>query len=199
MADWPIYILAGGRSARFGSDKARAELDGDPLIVRVASAAAARATRVTVVADRPEKYADLGLTTIADARPGLGPLSGLHSAMADCRAQPAPDPWLICLPCDLVSLKARWLDRLIDSLADDVDVAAYHDDRWHPLIAAYRTDLLPVVEDRLQGKDRSLHGLIEAVRHRAIPPPPDWPKTIQVNTLEDLRTARQSSRQARAE
>jgi molybdopterin-guanine dinucleotide biosynthesis protein A len=80
MKPIPVYLLAGGRSSRFGSDKARAELAGVPLILRLAHQVEPVASPLVVVADRRDKYLDLGLTTIADALPGLGPLGGLLTA-----------------------------------------------------------------------------------------------------------------------
>ena len=81
MTRLPIYILAGGRSSRFGSDKARAVLDGEPLIKRVARMAMPIAESTTIVADRTGKYDDLGLRSIADDPPHLGPLGGLAAAL----------------------------------------------------------------------------------------------------------------------
>lgn len=71
----PVYILAGGRSSRFGSDKARAALHGRPMIVRIAELLRPVAESMIVVAEQSDKYADLGLLTIADAIPGQGPLA----------------------------------------------------------------------------------------------------------------------------
>ena len=51
----PAYILSGGRSSRFGSDKARALAAGKPLILHAADTVAPVAASITVVADRPDK------------------------------------------------------------------------------------------------------------------------------------------------
>ena len=97
----PVYILAGGRSSRFGSDKARALLDGEPLVARLARQIEPVARRVTVVAEAADTYADLGLRTIADRRPGLGPLAGLEAALLDATNPPkSTADWLILLSCD---------------------------------------------------------------------------------------------------
>ena len=51
MEKVPVYILAGGRSSRFGHDKAMARLAGVPLLSRVGTLAAPFASRITVVAE----------------------------------------------------------------------------------------------------------------------------------------------------
>lgn len=98
MDKLPLYILAGGRSSRFGSDKARAELGGRPLVRRIADALAPVADPVRVVAGPPGGYADLGFVTIADRRPDLRPLAGLEMALLD-RQQLCGTGWLILCSC----------------------------------------------------------------------------------------------------
>src|SRR5437879_3536860 len=105
----PVYILAGGKSRRFGSDKARAILDGKPLILHVADALRPIASSLTVVADISGKYDDLALTTITDLQPGLGPLGGLFTALNDCR-----HPWLLLAPCDFAGIQPRWIETWIE-------------------------------------------------------------------------------------
>ena len=79
-------VLAGGQATRFGSDKARAMLDGEPLIARLVKRVQPHASRITVVADVAGKYDDLGLTTIADDVPGRGPVGGLLAALRHAAA-----------------------------------------------------------------------------------------------------------------
>ena len=63
----PAYILAGGRSVRFGSDKARALVEGEPLIRRVADGLAQVTGSITAVAQQADAYADLGVKHVAIA------------------------------------------------------------------------------------------------------------------------------------
>src|SRR5436190_19307235 len=104
----PIYILAGGKSSRFGSDKARAEIDGEPLLARIVRVLKPAAKNFTIVADAENKYGDLGLRTIADVQPGLGPMGGLLTALNDLRE---PGYLLLC-SCDMVALDCAWVEAL---------------------------------------------------------------------------------------
>ena len=67
-----IYILAGGQSRRFGQDKARALVEGSPLLLHVARAAEPLGGEMRVVAAQEGEYQDLGLETVADQRAGHG-------------------------------------------------------------------------------------------------------------------------------
>ncbi|MFD1034394.1 molybdenum cofactor guanylyltransferase [Sphingomonas hankookensis] len=70
-------ILGGGRSSRFGSDKALAMLDGEALIDRVAAALAPQVDALIVVGRNHP-----GLTAVADRpAPDLGPLGGIAGAL----------------------------------------------------------------------------------------------------------------------
>jgi molybdenum cofactor guanylyltransferase len=70
-------VLAGGRSSRFGSDKALAEIGGRSLIAR-AVAGLERQCDAVIVAGRAVAPAP----TVADRpRAGMGPLGGLNGAL----------------------------------------------------------------------------------------------------------------------
>lgn len=186
MRPRPVYILAGGRSRRFGSDKARAMLDGRPLVRRVADALAPWATRLTVVADIAGKFDDLGLRTIADRVPHLGPMGGLASALTDL----APDEdWLLLASCDLLAVPPDLVRRLLDALDDDHDVVACRSDRWEPMLACYRRSLLLRIEQQLRDGPRSLQGLIDRARHAAVGTV-GHEGLMQANTPDSLRAWR---------
>lgn len=183
------YILAGGKSSRFGSDKARARIEpgGQALICRVADAVRPLASPI-VIADQPGRYADLGLATIGDLTPGLGPLGGLQTALHHCRAEShiLPVQWLLLLSCDLVNLEPRWLEDLLAARQEDSDAVAYRDACWEPLCALYHTRLYDEVNRRIQEHQLAMQALLNAVRTRALPRPPRW---AHANTPDELRLA----------
>ena len=76
-------ILAGGRSRRFGSDKAIASVDGQMLM---AHAVAALSPQVETVVSCGREWP--GLAMLADRpTPDLGPLGGLNAALHAAREQ----------------------------------------------------------------------------------------------------------------
>lgn len=178
---WPLYIFAGGKSVRFGpEDKARALLDGVPLVVHVARALATHVSDITVVGRTPGQYEDLGLRTIADHALDLGPLGGLQAALQD-----APTPHIFVTGCDLIGPRGAWLSALAEAPGP---AAAYRDDvRWHPMFARYGRALLPEVEARLARGDLAMWRLLDAVDACALPLPPDWSSMYSVNTPDALR------------
>jgi molybdopterin-guanine dinucleotide biosynthesis protein A len=80
-------VLAGGRSARFGSDKLALEIDGRPLLHLAIEAVGAVTSRLIVVAApgaEPPIPGDLGarVRILHDPEPFGGPLVGLAAALA---------------------------------------------------------------------------------------------------------------------
>lgn len=182
----PAYILSGGRSRRFGSDKARAELGGAPLLRRLANMLTPHVDRITVVADTPDKYRDLGLATITDRVPDLGPLGGLDAALRDLRDG---EDWLLLTSCDLVAIRPAWIDELRAHASAGASCVAYRGHRWEPLLAMYHRSIAGLVDEHIQSRRRAMRDLLDAALAHALPLPADWPRITQVNTPADLTAA----------
>jgi molybdenum cofactor guanylyltransferase len=182
----PLYILAGGSSRRFGSDKARAEYRGTPLVAHVASSLSAVTTSPVIVADRAGRYDDLGIETIADDRPGLGPLAGLARALTDLAERHPGTPWLLLASCDLVDPDPSWVDSLVGR-RDGVRAVAFRGPHgWEPLFSLYHSQVQDEVRTRLAGTDRSLQRLLDGIAAASLPVPSSF---RHVSTPEELDRA----------
>ncbi len=144
----PIYILAGGKSSRYGQDKARVLFQGKPLLLHVTGLFGKISNNITVIADKAEKYDDLGVKTISDKIKGQGPLGGLHRAILDCNK----NEWLLLSSCDLIGIQTRWLDLLISGIKNNVQAVAFKGDFWEPMPGLYHTASLEVVTRLLTEK-----------------------------------------------
>ena len=184
------YILAGGQSSRFGSDKARALIDGRPMICRLAESLAPCAGDVTVIARQAGQYEDLGLVTIADFQPGLGPIGGLETALAEAAARHIR--WALVLSADLVSFQPSWLRLLRDATKETTQAVAFRGEHVEPLCALYRAPALPQVRQFIDGGGRALFRLLETLKTNYLPLPADWPALAHVNTPQELERALQS-------
>ncbi|WP_454883713.1 molybdenum cofactor guanylyltransferase [Sphingomonas oryzagri] len=99
-------ILGGGRSSRFGSDKALAMIDGRPMLEHVAERLRGQCETVIVVGrDWP------GMKRVDDRPgPGLGPLGGLAGALVYGQANGFDV--VLTSSCDLPALPYDLLDML---------------------------------------------------------------------------------------
>ena len=163
-------ILAGGRSRRFGSDKARALLDGRALIDHVASALAPHVDRVIVCGG-----AHAGLPTVPDRpEPDLGPLGGINAALR--YAEEHGFARVITLPCDTPVLDAG----LIALLAARGDAAIVGE---CPVVGVWPSRLAPDLDRFLADSgDRSVRAWARAADaiSLSVSPPPN------INSPADL-------------
>lgn len=141
------------------------------------------AESITVVAECDRKYEDLGLTTIADEVPGLGPLGGLITALKHRQAKGAG--WLLLCACDWAEIRTSWVEELVKGADDEVNAVAFRDDRWQPLFSLYHTRLLPEATRHARSRSRCMSGLLENVASRALPPPSEWHMNWQINSQLD--------------
>jgi molybdopterin-guanine dinucleotide biosynthesis protein A len=148
-------VLAGGRSTRMGRPKAALEWHGSTLLRRVAGIVARVVDGPVVVVRAPgQELPELprGVEVADDAREGRGPLQGIAAGLAAVgpRAEAA-----YVSSTDVPLLHPAFVRAVLRELArEDTDVALplAHGFR-HPLSAAYRTALLPAVEE-LIAQDR---------------------------------------------
>jgi molybdenum cofactor guanylyltransferase len=142
------YVLAGGASRRFGSDKALAGLGGRPMLARMlevagnaAKVAEGKASYTFVVGDA-EKYGSFGAPCIADRWPGEGPLGGIVTALLHSHEDERWCEWNLIVSCDMPFLTAEWLTFLCErARTSDAQVMLAHSANGpEPLCACWRMD-----------------------------------------------------------
>jgi molybdopterin-guanine dinucleotide biosynthesis protein A len=179
----PVYLLAGGRSSRFGSDKALALVNGVPLVRRVAEQFEA-AERAMLVADDAEKYRQLGFGTIPDSVAGRGPLGGL---LAACEHQHS-EGWFWLSGCDTLFTDADAPGRLMEAIGEGVQVVAFRAEVWEPMPALYHTTILPRLRQQLAAGETAIWRLIDKVPHAPVSFASTKPPILHINTPRDLES-----------
>ncbi|HVT81385.1 MAG TPA: molybdenum cofactor guanylyltransferase [Phycisphaerae bacterium] len=177
---FPLYILSGGQSARFGSNKALAELRGKPLIAQVAEQFQRFASRTVVIANDPVPYFSLGVPIIPDIYPGLGPISGLHAACGHMHG----DGYFWLAGCDTLLRDPGELAALAVHAEGAAKAIAYKGEFWEPLPALYHGSILRVVESQIEEGERALWRVIEKVAHKVLEA--HGGVIAHINTRQDL-------------
>ena len=182
-------ILAGGRSLRFGANKALAELAGQPLITHPAGVLATLFAHRLLITNTPDQYAFLGWPMAGDRFPGGGPLAGIHAAL--CTAE---DERIFVTACDMPGLCPETI-RLLCSIPGSWDaVVPWLDDGPEPLCAVYAKSALPVVVAALQQGIFQVRAVLAKLRTRMVPtrelPPAGGSpaRFVNINTRADLAT-----------
>lgn len=176
------YVLIGGRSSRFGSDKALCTVSGRAMALHVADALRGLTDSVTLVGD-PGKYGLLGLPVVPDRFPGAGPLGGIVTALAN-----ASSAWILIVACDMPKLSDAPLASLLDPEARSNVQAVLPrtpDGRLQPLCAAYARAALGPLADALQSGTRKVMEAVQTVPWRAVEMEDSAP-FVNVNRPSDL-------------
>ena len=153
-------VLAGGKSCRFGSDKAVHLVDGLPMIEHVYNVLAGVVGDVFVSVADPSVDTGIPAVHLPDLYPDAGPLAGIHAGLLRCRS-----PWLLATACDMPFLTAETLGRLLAARAGMTGpvVARSSDGQLQPLCALYPRDMLTDVEAALSARRFALRALLERV------------------------------------
>ena len=167
-------VLAGGRSTRFGSDKAVASLHGVALIDHVIEALRPWVEQVAICGRVGQGNLYLPDRPAAD----MGPLGGLCAALHQGRTQGFDA--VISVGCDTPQLPAGLFARLLES-----DGAAYL--ATLPIIGLWPTHLAPDL-DAFLGEERK-HA-VRAWADRAGAERISWDAVANINRRSDLDALR---------
>jgi molybdopterin-guanine dinucleotide biosynthesis protein A len=189
------FIQAGGRSSRMKRDKAWLEIDGVTMIERVVAAAKPASGRLGIIVNaanpqvgRYERLAEsCGARLIFDLHEHLGPLGGIHTALAHCGAARSA----LILACDLPFITTEFLSFLCDlhptrdqqsAIRDpqyenpqsairnpqSITVPLDQSDRPQPLAAIYDQSLEAVVRQSLAANELKVDLLYSRVSTRRV-------------------------------
>ncbi len=158
-------VLAGGRSSRFGREKALADLDGRPFIAHVYDVLAAGCQSVAVnsrAGSLAEGYA------VAHALPCLhdapsdpdGPLAGVRAGLTWAQAEGAA--FLATAPCDTPFLPGNLVLKLLDG-GNGRAAVAKTPDGLQPLCAVWPIAALAELTALLAGEHPSIKSVLIAL------------------------------------
>jgi molybdopterin-guanine dinucleotide biosynthesis protein A len=141
------FVLAGGGSTRFGTDKALVEVGGGPMLARMLGVVDRALSNdelacKAVVIGAAEKYHAVWTVCVEDRWPGEGPLGGIVTALIHTRENVPICEWNLIVSCDMPFLTAEWLRFLVERAAgSEAEVVLAHSENGpEPLCACWRTN-----------------------------------------------------------
>jgi molybdopterin-guanine dinucleotide biosynthesis protein A len=161
-------VLAGGQSARMGTEKAALRIGDETLLARIVRRLRLALREVSVIGPSHLEALAPGAAVIPDDAPGSGPLGGLSTALAH-----APSRRIFVIGCDMPFVEPALVRAMARAAARDpgADVVALRAPRGlEPLHAVYAPTCAAAVRERLAAADgKSLSALLERLRVKELP------------------------------
>ena len=141
-------ILAGGKSSRFGSNKALAKFNGKPLIERATGVLGRIFKNLIIITNSPLEYSYLKIPLYQDIVKGLGPVGGIYTGL-----DALDDGWAFFCACDMPFIN-EGLVRYLAGVRDGFDaVVPKVDWKIEPLHALYSKNCLPAIKELINKKE----------------------------------------------
>ena len=177
------FILAGGNSRRFGSDKRMHRIGSATLIDRTINILTQLlGCHPFVVGDNLDGFHFENKYLLNDAEKNRGPLGGLVSVLENC-----PTEFALVLAVDLPNINVEDLEYLLINADESFDVSSLsHNDMPEPLVALYNTESAGFWREKLETGSLSISANLNQLRIKLISPPGGIKSLLNINNLEDL-------------
>jgi molybdenum cofactor guanylyltransferase len=174
-------VLAGGRSKRFGSDKARFVYNHKTMMQWVLDSFELANERF-IVANQP--YDEFNVPVYADVISSHTPLSGIHSALVH-----AKHDWVAVAACDMPYLTTHYWQILQKYCHDTKAVVVESYFGLEPLAAFYHRSLIQAISIALDREQKAVHLFLEStaktvIRAEELKLPNNT--FLNINRLEDV-------------
>jgi molybdopterin-guanine dinucleotide biosynthesis protein A len=183
-------VLAGGKSRRFGQNKALYPFSETTIIGHIISKLRLVSDEIIIVSNDYDQYEGFGLRIIEDVPSfkGMGPLAGLYSALINISASR-----LFLLACDMPLIDDVLIDYLWKIKTGLPAVIPFCNNKLQPLFAIYNKTLADKIFDKLKHGSFSMNAFIsevdfyvvkeEEIKYNCKEKNPFY----NINTMDDLR------------
>jgi len=157
-------LLAGGRSSRFGSNKALALWRGKFLIQHAREALSSVFTDCLLVTNIPGQYVFLNMPIISDRYQNMGPLAGIHAALHH-----SSKPWIFVIGCDMPAVTPELITFLCGLAKEEFEaVIPWPKTGAEPLCGLYHKTALAKIEKQLGNKKGQITELLHKLYVRKV-------------------------------
>ena len=156
-------ILAGGKSSRYGTNKAFAEMKGTRLIDRVVGIMSAIFPRLIIVTNTPQEYAYLQIPMFEDIIKGLGPIGGIYTGLSNMS-----DPAGFFVACDMPFINPELVRHMVRIVHDDDAVVPKVEWKIEPLHALYVKSCLPFIRAAIDAEEYQMVKCYDRMRVRYV-------------------------------
>ncbi len=185
-------LLAGGKSSRLGTDKAKVKLNGESVMIGAIAEKLSEVSDDIVVSSNSRRYDDITVPVrwVADVKPGAGSLMGLYSGLLAVKHD-----YAIAVACDMPFINIELLKYMM-SLPRDYDALLPRiGDKTEQLHSIYSKSCLPEMERFLESGRLKITAFLDEINVKFVPEDiinkydPQHLAFFNVNTAEQLKEA----------
>ena len=159
MAEIIAAVLVGGKSRRYGRNKALEIFQGERLIDRQLRKVQSLFTEVLVITNEPGDYLHLEVTLLRDVIPGLGPLGGIYTGLLFAQGKS-----VFVTACDMPFLQPAVVKHMVQLSRNNDVVVPQKREGLEPLHAIYSARCLPHIKKMLEGGKFQVVSFFPAVK-----------------------------------
>ena len=185
-------VLVGGKSRRYGRNKALEFFQGERLIDRQVRTVGSLFSEVLVITNEPELYLHLDVTIVRDVIPRQGPLGGIYTGLLFAQGKS-----VFVTACDMPFVQPAVVRRMMQLAADYDVVVPEKVEGLEPLHAIYSSRCLPHVEKMLDQGTLQVINFFPAVKVYRISSEeigqldPQGLSFFNINTPDDMDRAKE--------
>jgi molybdopterin-guanine dinucleotide biosynthesis protein A len=139
-----VFILAGGKSSRMGTDKGIISFNGKSMVQYSIDLANHLSERVTIISNNMA-YKDFGFPVVKDILPNIGPIGGVYTALKMSKAHN-----VLVLTVDSPMLQLELIHELINAHLQNDVTYLLGPNRIYPLTAIYNKTSLAVIKMQIE-------------------------------------------------
>ncbi len=151
-------ILAGGKSRRYGMNKALVKIDGISLIERVIRVLEPLFRDLILITNTPDEYAHLRLPMYGDLIKGLGPIGGIYTALSNI-----PHEAGFFVACDMPLLSQTLISHMVEVRGNFDVVVPRISGRMETLHALYGKGCLSSIKRQIDSREYQIIRIFKEV------------------------------------
>jgi len=185
-------ILSGGKSTRMKTDKAFLKFGSRTMIEELIARLEKKFSKLIIIANDKERYADIGIEVLEDIMPDKGPLGGIYTTLVK-----SDSLYNFIFSCDTPFVNLDLVDYMITGTNNVDIVVPMWRSRFEPLHAIYSKNCVEAIEKQLKNGDLKITNLFSGLNINVIEQEKlerfDLSETpfMNINTPEDYATIRQ--------
>jgi molybdopterin-guanine dinucleotide biosynthesis protein A len=185
-------LLAGGKSSRLGTDKAKVKLNGESVMIRDIAGKLSGLSDDIVVSTNGRRYEEITVPVrwATDINPGAGSLMGLYSGLLAVKYD-----YAIAVACDMPFINIELLKYMISVPRDYDALLPRVEEKTEQLHSIYSKKCLPVIERALQAGRLKISAFLDYINVKYVAEDiinkydPQHRSFFNVNTAEQLKEA----------